>query len=154
MGFSRQQHWSGLPFSSLYTHTHTHTHISIPATDETMKKCLSIDGHLGCFCILAIVNNAAMNTGSHVCFQISGLVFFRCILRCGSPESYDSCVSNLFEECPYCFPQWLHLFTFPPILNKGSLSSYLHKHLLFVVFLMMDILTECHCGSNLHLSDD
>ena len=32
----------------------------------------SIDGHLGCLCVLAIVNIAAMNSGAYMSFQICG----------------------------------------------------------------------------------
>ena len=29
----------------------------------------------------------------------------------------------VFEKSPYCFPQWLYQFTFPPIVYEGSLFS-------------------------------
>ena len=31
---------------------------------------LSVDGHLSCFCVLAIVNSAAVNTGCRVFFRL------------------------------------------------------------------------------------
>ena len=34
-----------------------------------------VDGHLGCFCVLAIVNSAAMNIRVHESFQIMAFLW-------------------------------------------------------------------------------
>ena len=52
----------------------------------------SVDGHLGYFHVLAIVNSAAMNIGMHVFFQISAVFFFRGISGSGITRSYGSSV--------------------------------------------------------------
>ena len=36
----------------------------------------SVDGHLGCLHILAIVNTEVMNTRGHISFQVSVFIFF------------------------------------------------------------------------------
>ena len=48
----------------------------------------SVDGHLGCFHVLAIVNSAAVNIGVHVSFQI--MVFSGYMPRSGIAGSYGS----------------------------------------------------------------
>ena len=47
---------------------------------------LSVDGHLGCFHVLAVVNSAAMNNGVHVSFSI--LVSSGYMPRSGIAGSY------------------------------------------------------------------
>ena len=43
----------------------------------------SVDRHLGCFHILAILINVAMNIGMHVSFQNSVLIFFSYLSKSG-----------------------------------------------------------------------
>ena len=69
------------------THTHTHTHIH-----HIFFIHSSVDEHLGSFHVLAIINNAAMNIGEHVSFQIR--VFFRYMPR---SEISGSCSDSILH---------------------------------------------------------
>ena len=51
----------------------------------------SVDGHLGCFCVLAIVNSAAVN-GTHMSFSI--LVSPGYIPKSGIAGSYSGVIPN------------------------------------------------------------
>ena len=62
----------------VYMRVHTHSISFIHS---------SFDGHLGCFHILAVVNNAAMNFGVHVSFCICVFRFFGYVYRRGITES-------------------------------------------------------------------
>ena len=74
----------------------------------------SVDGHLGCLYVLAIVNSAAMNTGVHVSFSI--LV--------SSEYMPSSAIAGslvvlflFFKESAYHLPKQLYQFTFPPTVQ-------------------------------------
>ena len=67
----------------------------------------SVDGHLGCFHVLAIVNSASVNSGIHVSFSI--LVFSGYMPRSEIAGSYGGFIpSFFFKESPYNLPLWLH----------------------------------------------
>ena len=61
-----------------------------------------INGHLGNFHILAITNNAVMNTGVHVPFQISNFTFFGYIHRSGIAVSWQLTIAGLLNHATHC----------------------------------------------------
>ena len=60
--------------------------------------CSSVDGHLGCFHLLALVNSAAVNNGIHVSFSI--LVSSEYMPRSGDAGSYGGFI-QFSKESPY-----------------------------------------------------
>ena len=56
----------------------------------------SVDGHLGCFHVLAIINSAVVNIGVHV--SLSDLVSLMSVPRSGIAGSYVSSISSFLRN--------------------------------------------------------
>ena len=54
----------------------------------------SVDGHLGCFHVLAIVNSAAVSSGIHVSFSV--LLYSGYVTRSGIAGSYGVFIPSFF----------------------------------------------------------
>ena len=107
----------------------------------------SVQGHLGCFHVLAIVNSATVNNGIHVSFSI--LVSSGYMPGSGIAGSYDGFIPSILRN--------FHTI-FPPTMQEHSLFSTPSPA--FIVCRLFDEghSDQCeviaHCGFDLHFSDN
>ena len=76
------------------------------------KSQLYVDGHFGCFHVLAIVSNAFMNTGVSVPFQIRVFTSSAHVPGSGMAGSYGSSL--------FCFLRQLHTIFYSDYTNLYS----------------------------------
>ena len=99
----------------------------------------SVEGHLGSFQLLAIINKAAMNIVGHVSFLPVG-TSSGYMPRRGIAGSSGSTMSNFLRSRQTDFQSGCTSLQFHQQWRSVPLSSHPHQHLLFPEILILAIL--------------